>query len=210
MRPRFFESPEAFRAWLDAHHSKATEVLVGFHKRHTRRPSLTWSQSVDEALCYGWIDGVRRSLSEDAYTIRFTPRKTTSIWSAINVAKVEALTKAGRMQPAGIAAHAHRTPARTGVYSFERNEAARLSAAQTRAFKANAAAWSHFEQAPPWYRRTATHWVVSAKKEETRARRLEQLIAASAAGRPIKALDRQGAARPEPSAASARRSSRGR
>ena len=149
---------------------------------------MTWSESVDEALCFGWIDGVRRTIDDTAYTIRFTPRKPTSIWSAINVAKVEKLRAAGKMRPAGEAAFAKRTAARTGVYSFERKEAAVLAPEEAAQFTAQATAF--FAAQAPWYRRTATHWVVSAKKPETRAKRLATLIADSAAGLRIAPLRR--------------------
>jgi uncharacterized protein YdeI (YjbR/CyaY-like superfamily) len=191
-KPRFFASPGDFRAWLEAHHQHEKELLVGFHKRKTDRPSITWPESVDEALCFGWIDGVRRSLGPEAYTIRFTPRKPTSIWSAVNVRRVSALTDEGRMRPAGLRAFAARTPERTGVYSFERNRAAVLAPAQEKALRANRKAAAFFDAQPPWYRRTAIHWVISAKREETRERRLVQLITDSAAGRAIKPLIRPG------------------
>lgn len=189
-RPRFFATHDAFYAWLEAHHAREAELVVGFYKRGSGKPSLTWPESVDAALCFGWIDGVRRSLGEDAYTIRFTPRRPRSIWSAVNVARVAALEEAGRMRDAGRAAFAHRTPERTGVYSFERNAAARLAEDEERALRESPQAAAHFDAQPPWYRRAATHWVVSAKRPETRATRLAQLIAASAEGRPIKPLDR--------------------
>jgi len=188
----YFATPDAFRAWLEANHEKEIELLVGFHKTGTGRPSITWPQSVDEALCFGWIDGVRRSLGPEAYTIRFTPRKATSIWSAINVGKVDALTKQGKMRPAGLRAFAARTVARTAVYSFERKEAPRLEPAEEKALRSNAKAAAFFDAQAPWYRRTALHWVVSAKRDETRARRLQQLIADSAAGRTIPPLTRPG------------------
>ena len=187
---RFFATPAAFRAWLEKNHGTATELLVGFHKRGTGRPSLTWPESVDEALCFGWIDGVRRSLGPKAYTIRFTPRKPTSIWSVINVDKVAALTKAGRMRPPGLREFAARTAEKTGVYSFERGAAAKLAPAQETALRANRKAAAFFDAQPPWYRRTAIHWVIGAKREETRARRLAQLIADGAAGRTIGPLTR--------------------
>ena len=133
--PRFFASPAAFRAWLHANHDRATELVVGFHKKGSGRPSMTWPESVDEALCYGWIDGVRHSLDDESYTIRFTPRKPKSIWSNVNIAKAEALLQAGLMAPAGIAAWKWRHSARSGVYSFERREAAAFSAEAERAFK---------------------------------------------------------------------------
>jgi uncharacterized protein YdeI (YjbR/CyaY-like superfamily) len=180
--PRFFRTPADFRAWLHANHHRATELLVGFHKKGSGTPSLTWPESVDEALCYGWIDGVRRSLGQDSYTIRFTPRKAVSIWSNVNVAKVEALLKAGRMLPAGLAAWARRDPAKTGVYAFERLEAASFDEAAVTRFRRDRAAWRYFQAQPPGYRRLATHWVVSAKRSDTRERRLAALIDHSARG----------------------------
>jgi uncharacterized protein YdeI (YjbR/CyaY-like superfamily) len=190
MKPTFFSTPAEFRAWLDAHHDTALELLVGFHKRATAKPSITWPQSVDEALCFGWIDGVRHSLGDHAYTIRFTPRKATSTWSAVNVARVEALTKVGKMQPAGLRAFAARRPEKTGIYSFERREPARLPPGQEKALRANRKAAAFFDAQPPWYQRAAIHWVISAKREETRERRLAWLIADSAAGNTIPPLTR--------------------
>jgi uncharacterized protein YdeI (YjbR/CyaY-like superfamily) len=201
MKPRFFPTPADFRAWLEANHESETELLVGYYKKDSGRASITWPESVDEALCFGWIDGVRRSHGDVAYTIRFTPRKPTSIWSAINVAKVEALKKDGRMRPAGLRAYSARTAERTGVYSFERLEAAKLSRDHERRLRANRRAAAFFDAQPPGYRRTATHWVVSAKRPETRDQRLSQLIADSAAGRRIRHLRRPerttGASRPK-------------
>ncbi len=191
MKPTFFATPEKFRAWLQAHHGSKKELLVGFHKRDTGTPSITWPQSVDEALCFGWIDGVRRSLGAAAYTIRFTPRRPRSIWSAINVARVAALTKEGRMTPAGERAFAARTAARTAVYSFERDAPARLAPAEEKKLRASKAAAAFFDAQPPWYQRAALHWVVSAKRDETRQRRLDTLIGDSAAGRTIKPLTRR-------------------
>jgi uncharacterized protein YdeI (YjbR/CyaY-like superfamily) len=191
-KPTFFATPAAFRAWLEAHHETSTELLVGFHKRASGKPSITWPESVDEALSFGWIDGVRRSLGADAYTIRFTPRKKTSIWSAINVARVAELERLGRMRPAGRRAFAARTPERTGVYSFERTHAAALTAAEEKSLRANRAAAAFFEAQPPWYRRAALHWIVSAKRDETRAKRLAELVRDCAAGRTIKPLTRPG------------------
>jgi uncharacterized protein YdeI (YjbR/CyaY-like superfamily) len=191
MKPRFFATPAAFRAWLERNHATATELLVGFHKRKTGTPCMTWSESVDEALCFGWIDAIRRRIDDNTYSIRFTRRKPTSIWSAINVRKVEALRAAGKMTPAGEQAFAHRTEARTGVYSFERNEAAVLPPAFARRFRADKAAHAYFTAQPPWYQRTSIHWVISAKKEETRERRLATLIAESAASRWIPQLRRR-------------------
>ena len=187
-KPRFFAIPDDFRAWLEKHHASATDLVVGFHKKHTGRASMTWTESVREALCYGWIDGIRRSLGDDSYTIRFTPRKPGSNWSSRNVRHVEELTREGRMAPAGLAAFEARSPDRTGVYSFERRQPARLEPAQERQFRTNKAAWKFFESQPPSYRKTAVHWVVSAKREETRSRRLAQLIEDSAAGRRLAQL----------------------
>ncbi len=189
-RPRFFDQPEAFRAWLEANHEREPELLVGFYKRGSGKPSLTWPQSVDEALSFGWIDGVRRSIDETAYSIRFTPRRAKSIWSAVNVARVGALIEQGRMRPAGLAAFTLRTTARTGVYSFERDAEAKLTAAEERALRADRRAAAYFDAQAHWYRRAALHWVVSAKRDVTRASRLATLVACSAAQRPIKHLDR--------------------
>jgi uncharacterized protein YdeI (YjbR/CyaY-like superfamily) len=190
VKPTFFATPAEFRRWLETHHGAEKELSVGFYKTKSGKPSITWPQSVDEALCFGWIDGVRRSLGEEAYTIRFTPRRPTSIWSAINVARVAELERLGKMTPAGRRAFAARTPERTGVYSFERNTAAKLEPEQEALFRANARATAFFEAQAPWYRRTATHWVISAKRPETRARRLAQLIEDCAAGRTIGPLTR--------------------
>ena len=184
-KPKFFATPAAFRAWLEAHHETDQELLVGFYKKDSGKPSITWPESVDEALCFGWIDGVRRSHSEEAYTVRFTPRKPTSVWSAINVAKVEAMKKSGKMPPAGLRAYAARTAEKTGVYSFERSAAAVLPPDQERKLRGNRKAAAFFDAQPPWYRRTSIHWVISAKREETRERRLAELIGESAAGRRI-------------------------
>ena len=185
---KFFATPARWRAWLEKNHDKKTELLVGFYKRGTKKPSLTWPESVDEALCFGWIDGVRKSLGDEAYTIRFTPRKKTSIWSAVNVSRVAALEKAGKMHASGRAAFAHRTEARTGVYSFERQSAAKLTPAQEKKLRANAKASKWFDAQAPWYKRGALHWVTSAKREETREKRLAELIADCAAGQRIKPM----------------------
>jgi uncharacterized protein YdeI (YjbR/CyaY-like superfamily) len=187
-KPRFFATSDDFREWLEKHHASATELVVGFHKKHTGRPSMTWTESVREALCFGWIDGIRRSLGDESYTIRFTPRNPGSNWSSLNVRHVEELIREGRMAPAGLAAFEARTPDRTGVYSFEQRHSARLEAAQEKQFRANSGAWEFFESQPPSYRKTAVYWVVSAKREQTRSRRLVQLIEDSAAGRRLAQL----------------------
>jgi uncharacterized protein YdeI (YjbR/CyaY-like superfamily) len=181
MDPIFFASPEEFRAWLAAHHDRVRELLVGFHKVHTGLPSLTWPQSVDEALCYGWIDGVRRSLGADGYTIRFTPRRPTSTWSAVNLRRVPELIAEGRMTPAGLAAYERRTAAKSGIYTYE-NRPESLAPDMERRFRATKQAWAFFESQPAGYRRTAIWWIVSAKRPETRERRLATLIELSAAG----------------------------
>jgi uncharacterized protein YdeI (YjbR/CyaY-like superfamily) len=186
--PIFFGSPEEFRAWLDEHHATATELLAGFHKKSTGRPTMTWTESVREALCFGWIDGIRRGLGDESYTIRFTPRKPRSNWSSLNVRHVEELIREGRMTPAGLAAYDARTPERTGVYSFEQRHAARLEPEQEERFRADPKAWEFFQAQPASYRQTAIYWVVSAKREETRARRLATLISDSAAGRRLAQL----------------------
>jgi uncharacterized protein YdeI (YjbR/CyaY-like superfamily) len=188
VEPCYFATPEEFRAWLEKHHSTAAEVVVGFHKKSTGRPSMTWTESVREALCFGWIDGIRRSLGAESYAIRFTPRKPGSIWSSRNVRHVEELIREGRMTPTGLAAYEARTPARTGIYAFEQRHSARLEREQKRRFRADATAWEFFQAQPPSYRQTAIYWVVSAKREETRERRLAKLIEASAAERRLAQL----------------------
>ncbi|HEX3462626.1 MAG TPA: YdeI/OmpD-associated family protein [Candidatus Elarobacter sp.] len=189
MKPRFFATQAAFRAWLEEHHETADELLVGFHKKASGKPSITWPQSVDEALCFGWIDGVRRTLDETSYTIRFTPRRERSVWSDINIRRAKELVEQGLMRPAGLRAFDKRDEA-GAAYSYQRRQAAELDAESEGAFRANAAAWAYFQSRPPWYRRTAIHWVVSAKKDETRRSRLATLIDDSAHERPIKPLRR--------------------
>lgn len=179
MKPRFFASAAAFRAWLAKHHATASELLVGFHKRATGRPSLTWPESVDEALCFGWIDGVRRRIDAERYSIRFTPRRPGSIWSLVNTRRASALAREGRMHPAGLKAFRARDPKKTGVYSFER-EHATLTPAFEQRFRADEAAWAFFQSAPPSYRRVVTFWIMNAKQEATRERRLAASIDASA------------------------------
>jgi uncharacterized protein YdeI (YjbR/CyaY-like superfamily) len=184
LKPRFFANQEQFRKWLRVNHREVTELWVGFHKVHTGKPSLTWPQSVDVALCYGWIDGLRRGLGADAYMIRFSPRRADSIWSNGNTQRVAELEKLGLMRQAGRAAFAKRDPVRSGIYLFEARNAA-FDAAAEKAFRRNRRAWKFFTEQPPGYRRIATRWVTTAKREETRTRRLAQLIEDSAAGRRI-------------------------
>lgn len=185
MKPRFFATPAAFRAWLEANHTSSSELLVGFHKTSTGKPSLTWPQSVDEALCFGWIDGVRKSLGETSYTIRFTPRKPTSHWSLVNLARVKALMAEQRMQPAGVRAWELRTEARIGRASHEQRHVIELTPEALAKLGANRAAQRYFDAQAPSYRSAAKHWVTSAKKEETREKRLAVLIERCAAGEPI-------------------------
>jgi len=189
--PLFFATPAAWRRWLAANHASADQVLVGFYKRSSGRLSITWPESVDEALCFGWIDGIRRSLGPESYTIRFTPRRKGSIWSAVNVRRVAELTKRRRMRAAGLRAFKARTAAKTAVYSFEQRKTARLPPAYLKRFKANGAAWTFFSGRAPWYQRTATFWVISAKQEETRLRRLAALIDDSARGRIVDPMARR-------------------
>ncbi len=179
MEPTFFTSQAKFRAWLQKHHKKETAMLVGFYKVGSGKPSMSWSQSVDQALCFGWIDGVRRSIDAESYSIRFTPRKPTSIWSSINIKKVEALTRAGLMTPAGQSAFALRKESRSGIYSHEK-EASVLSPAYTKLFKANKPAWTFFTAQAPSYKKVMIHWIMTAKQEKTQLSRLEKTIAISA------------------------------
>jgi uncharacterized protein YdeI (YjbR/CyaY-like superfamily) len=178
-KPTFFPTPADFRAWLVAHHGKLSEHLVGFHKKGSGKPSITWPESVEVALCFGWIDGVRKSLNETSYTIRFTPRKPTSTWSAININLVQKLTKQGLMHPAGLKAFAARSEKKSGIYSYEQRKSARFTREQEKQFRANKPAWDFFQSQPPGYKQLTTYWVITAKKEETRQKRLSELIAHS-------------------------------
>jgi len=180
-KPRFFADPAELRAWLVENHKQATELIVGFYKRDTGRPSITWPESVDEALCVGWIDGHRRSLDAISYQIRFTPRKPTSTWSAINIARVAVLAKEERMLPAGFAAFAARRENKSGIYAYEQRSAT-LPAKYAKAFKRDRAAWKFFQAQTPAYRKQVMWWIVSAKQEATRERRLAKVIAHSARG----------------------------
>jgi uncharacterized protein YdeI (YjbR/CyaY-like superfamily) len=178
----FFASPAAWRAWLEQHHASETELVVGFWKTGTGTPSMTWSESVDEALCFGWIDAIRRRVDDDCYSIRFTRRRPTSTWSAVNVAKVGALEVQGRMTEAGRAAFALRQEARTGTYAHEQGDIA----FDTSVLEADEKAWQYWERAAPGYRKAASHWVTSAKRSETRAKRMAELVEDCALGRKIK------------------------
>jgi uncharacterized protein YdeI (YjbR/CyaY-like superfamily) len=185
--PTFFTSRAHFRAWLQRHHKIEKELLLGFYKTSAATKGITYPDALDEALAYGWIDGIRRRVDDETYTIRFTPRKSTSVWSAVNIKRVRELIEAGRMTKAGLAAFEQRDEERSAIYSYEQGEAT-FSAASLELFKADEAAWADFQARPPWYRRTATHWVVSAKKPETRAKRLAELIECSRKGERIHVL----------------------
>ena len=186
----YFERPADFRGWLDANHTTATELWVGFHKTGTGRPSLTWPESVEEALCVGWIDGVRRRVDDERYIIRFTPRKATSIWSAVNVALMERLIAEGRVRDAGMRAFERRSEARSSVYAYEQRGGAELDPESERRFREHPEAWVYFETRPAWYRKAAVWRVVSAKRPETREKRLVELIECSAEGRTVPSLTR--------------------
>jgi uncharacterized protein YdeI (YjbR/CyaY-like superfamily) len=187
MKPLFFASDGEFRSWLTAHHESATELWVGFHKRATGRPTLTWTESVRQALCFGWIDGVRKRIDQDTYTIRFSPRKPQSIWSAVNVRHVEELIASGQMRPAGMRAYEARRENKSGIYSYEQRSVD-LPPVYAKLLKKHAAARQVFESQPPSYRRMVMWWIVSAKREETRLKRLSILIDHAARGERLPAL----------------------
>jgi len=182
VKPTFFATPAALRAWLKKHHKTENELTVGLYKKGSGKPSVTWPEVVDEALCFGWIDGIRRSLDDEAYTNRITPRRPGSNWSAINIARVEELTRLKRMQPAGLTAFARRTEARSRVYTYEQTGEASFEKPFEKRFKANPKAWAFFQKQAPYYRRLMTRWVGSAKQGETRQRRLDKLVAACESG----------------------------
>jgi uncharacterized protein YdeI (YjbR/CyaY-like superfamily) len=184
----FFSKPRELRAWLEEHHATASELWVGYYKKATGRPSLTWSEVVDEALCFGWIDGKVQRIDEHRHRQRLTPRRRNSNWSAVNIAKVAELRAQGRMTPAGEDAFAARREDRSAVYSYERRHEAAFDTEQEAMFRANASAWEWFGAQSPSYRSLATFWVVSAKRPDTRARRLATLIECSAEGRRLPAL----------------------
>jgi uncharacterized protein YdeI (YjbR/CyaY-like superfamily) len=175
-KPTFFPTPSDFRAWLEAHHDKLREQIVGFHKKVSGKPSITWPESVEVALCFGWIDGVRKSLDESSYTIRFTPRKPSSTWSSINIKLVRKLTRQGLMHPVGLKAFAARNEKKSGVYSYEQRKSARFSREQEKHFRANKPARAFFQSQAPSYKQLTTYWVITAKKEETKQKRLSILI----------------------------------
>jgi uncharacterized protein YdeI (YjbR/CyaY-like superfamily) len=184
--PKFFKTPKHFHDWLAIHAATELELLVGFYKVDSGHPSMTWSESVDEALCYGWIDGVRKRIDDASYTIRFTPRKTTSIWSAVNINKFNDLQQQGRMTPAGEKAFSFRTEAKSRIYAFEQTESAELSDQEMQAFKREKAAWAYFEACPPGYKKQMLHRITTVKRLETRAARLAKLLESCKKGERIK------------------------
>jgi len=182
MNVTFFRSPAELREWFEQHHAAARELHAGYFKKSSGEQSVTWPESVDEALCVGWIDGVRRSLDERSYSIRFTPRKMGSIWSAVNIKRVEVLSREGRMLPAGLKAFEARHENRSAIYSYEQRHS-ELAEPYASLLRQNKPAWEFFQAQPPSYRQKLGWWIVSAKQEATRLKRLEKLIAESARGR---------------------------
>jgi uncharacterized protein YdeI (YjbR/CyaY-like superfamily) len=184
MNPRYFKTPAAFRRWLAAHHATARELLVGFYKKASGKPGISYQEAVDEALCFGWIDGVKKRVDEERYTHRFSPRKAVSTWSLVNARRVAELIKVKRMAAPGLDAWNRRDPKKTGIYSFE-NRPRSFDAPLTRAFKADAAAWIFFRAQPPGYQKLMAFYVMSAKQRETRERRLARIMKSSAKGQRI-------------------------
>jgi uncharacterized protein YdeI (YjbR/CyaY-like superfamily) len=191
MNPHFFATTADFMAWLEANHETEHEVWIGFHKKGTGRPSITWPEAVDVLLCFGWIDGIRKSIDSDRYKNRCTPRRKGGNWSAVNIRRIQELIEQGAVRPAGLAAFEAGIPAKTAVYAYEQRQNAALGDEFEAQFAAHPAAWAYFQARPPWYRNAAIWWVISAKKEETRQKRLQTLIADSAAERPIAPLSRR-------------------
>jgi uncharacterized protein YdeI (YjbR/CyaY-like superfamily) len=191
MEPVFFATAAELRAWFEQHHETAPELLVGYYKKHTGKPTVRHTEAIEQALCFGWIDSIGRRIDDDRYQVRFTPRRKGSVWSAINIAKIAELTAAGQMHPAGLRAYETRKPERVAVYSYEQPDDAVLDEQQTARFQREEAAWEWFSAQSASYRNAAVHWVVSAKRAETRERRLAQLIADSAAGRTVPPLTRR-------------------
>lgn len=194
MTPAFFPTPAHLRRWLEKNHATARELTVGFYKKHTGKPSITWPELVDQVLCFGWIDGIRRTIDSESWSIRITPRKPDSTWSRINVGRVAELTKLGLMKPEGLKAFNARTAKNTSIYTYE-NRPPKLAPAYQRSFKANAKAWEFFYAQPPGYQRLMTGWVMRAKQEETRQRRLAQLIQASTAQKRLDLMTQKPAAK---------------
>jgi uncharacterized protein YdeI (YjbR/CyaY-like superfamily) len=188
MKPVFFATPQEFHAWLEEHHTTATELWMGLYKKGSGRPSITWPEAVDEALCFGWVDSIRRRIDDESFMNRFTPRKPTSNWSAVNISRVQELTKQRRMRAAGLKAFRERRENTTARYSYEQRHLAKLEPAQERRFRANRKAWDWFQAQPKGYRTNAVYWMASAKKPETRERRLDTLIEDSAQARRVPPL----------------------
>ena len=184
MKPKFFATQADFRRWLEKNYDKETELLVGFYKVGSGKPSMNWSESVDQALCFGWIDGVRRKIDGESYSIRFTPRRVKSVWSAINIKKVEELTEKGLMRAAGLAAFAKRDENKSAIYAYE-NKPTEFSEELEKMFRANESAWEFFEKQANGYRKLMMFWVMSAKQNSTQIKRLEKLIEASAGGKKL-------------------------
>jgi len=182
LKPKFFRTPADFRTWLENNHATATELWVGFYKKDSGEPSITWSESVDQALCFGWIDGIRKGVDKISYRIRFTPRRRGSIWSAINITRAKELVRQKQMRPTGLKAFAARIENKSGIYSYEQRST-ELSEPYAKLLKRNNAAWNFFKKQPPSYRRMIGWWIISAKKEETRMARLTKLISESANGK---------------------------
>jgi uncharacterized protein YdeI (YjbR/CyaY-like superfamily) len=191
MDPQFFATADELRAWFEQHSETATELVIGYYKKSAGRPGLSHSDAVEQALCFGWIDSAGRRIDDERYQVRFTPRREGSVWSAVNVAKVAELTERGLMSPAGLRAFESRRPDRVATYSYEQPDGAELDEEQLARLRAEPAAWEWFSKQASSYRRSAAHWVISAKRAETRERRLAQLIADSAAGRPVRPLTRR-------------------
>ena len=191
MKVTYFTSPSQFSRWLDRYHDKKKELWVGFHKKDSGKPSITYNEALDEALCFGWIDGQRKGIDRLSYTIRFTPRKPGGIWSSVNMKRVKELTARGLMRPAGLQAFEARNPGKSGIYSYEQRKAAELDPAAERQFRANKKAWEFFQNQPPSYRKAAIWWVVSAKRAETRVKRLSELIRDSEQNRTVPPLTRR-------------------
>jgi len=190
MKPTFFKSGDEFRSWLEKNHDKQNELLLGFYKKASAKGGITYPKALDEALAFGWIDGVRKSLDDASYTIRFTPRKQKSIWSIVNIKRVGELAKLGRMRPSGLAAFKGRDLKRAKLYSYER-KTSKLDGELEKRLKANKKAWEFFQAQPPGYQRVISWWIVSAKQEETRFRRVERLIRDSESGRRVGILEKK-------------------
>jgi uncharacterized protein YdeI (YjbR/CyaY-like superfamily) len=191
MEPEFFTTPAELRTWFERHHESEPELLIGYYKKNAGKTGIKHSEAVEQALCFGWIDSVGRRIDDERYQVRFTPRRTGSVWSSVNIAKIAELTEQGLMHQAGTRAYEGRRPDRVATYSYEQPEGAVLDADQAARFAADPEAWAWFGRQPSSYRRAAAHWVISAKRPETRERRLAQLIADSRAGRPVPPLTRR-------------------